>query len=283
MLPVLFSERKRLRRIEEREAAGDDVWIDTFPIEALVKISSLWRRASERMRPGLRMGPILRQIFQSCVGKEPIAQEPSQLPVAGQTAELEQILDLLEVLYMLAKNFSITPGGDDISEHLNGILHSHRVAYKMIDGQMFPYRDDPVFASTIEPTIRLLVDKRFEAAQKSYRSALQEIRAGEAADAVTDAGRALQDTLSALGYGGSTIGRQLSNAKKNGLLSGHDIPLGNALEAVINWGSAERSEIGDAHKDSDATLDDAWLTVQVIGALILRLASDSPRGTVPEA
>lgn len=279
---MLFSERNRLRQIEEREAAGDDVWIDTFPIEALVKISSLWQWAAENMRPGPRMGRMLRQIFLSSVGKEPIAQEPSQLPAAGREAATEQILDLLEVLYMLAKNFSITPGGDDISENLNGILHSHRIAYKMIDGQMFPYRDDPVFASTIEPTIRLLVDKRFDAAQKSYRSALQEIRVGDAADAVTDAGRALQDTLGALGYEGSTIGRQLANAKKDGLLAGHDIPLGKALEAVINWASAERSETGDAHKDSNATLDDAWLAVQVIGALILRLASDNPRGGVLE-
>jgi hypothetical protein len=47
--------------------------------------------------------------------------------------------------------------------------------------------------------------------------------------------------------------------------------------SFLNWASADRSQTGDSHKQSDATIADAWLAVHVIGALILRLASDDPR------
>ena len=47
----------------------------------------------------------------------------------------------------------------------------------------------------------------------------------------------------------------------------------------MHWVSADRSEMGDSHKaETTLTRDDAWLTVHVVGALILRLASEGGRG-----
>jgi diacylglycerol kinase len=52
----------------------------------------------------------------------------------------------------------------------------------------------------------------------------------------------------------------------------------SAIESVMHWVSADRSTSGDAHQVGSAAIEDAWLTVHIVGALILRLAG-SPRGS----
>jgi hypothetical protein len=162
-------------------------------------------------------------------------------------------------------------------DRLNAILNAHRVAYKMINGQFVPFSDDPVYAATIEPTVRLLIDRRFDRAQTAFLNALREIQNGKADDAITDAGTALQETLVALGCQGDVLGRLIQDARGRGLFAGHDAQLTTGIFNFLNWASADRSQSGDAHKQSDATIGDAWLAVHVIGALIIRLASDDPR------
>jgi hypothetical protein len=164
---------------------------------------------------------------------------------------------------------------------LNEALNAHRVAFKMIEGEFVPFSGDPVYTATIEPAVRLLIDRRFDGAQTAFRNALREIQNGKADDAITDAGTALQETLVALGCQGDVLGRLIQDARGRGLLAGHDEKLTAGIMSFLNWASADRSQTGDAHKKSDATTSDAWLAVHVIGALILRLASNDPR--VPSA
>lgn len=95
-------------------------------------------------------------------------------------------------------------------------------------------------------------------------------------DAITDAGTALQEALQALGCGGNALGGLIKDAMKKGLLAPHDATLASGIKNFMAWASADRSETGDAHKSSDATLDDAWLMVHIVGALIVRLAG-TPR------
>lgn len=64
------------------------------------------------------------------------------------------------------------------------------------------------------------------------REALAELDAGNAADAVTDAGTALQMLLANLGYPGQQLGDQLKVARKAGWLAGVDTPLANAVESI---------------------------------------------------
>jgi hypothetical protein len=252
-------------------------------VEALNKISHMWDLVEDKVsNEGKRMSALLASLFVATTGHMPIALRPHELaPNAKTLAYADPVLDLLEAIYRITRDDSRI-NVELIEKRVNDILNDHRIAYKMIDGRMFPFRGDPVYASTIEPTIRLLIDKRFHAAQSSYRKALQEIRANDPQDAITDAGTALQSTLEARGFKGNSIGALLADAKKSGFLAAHDNPLTAAIVKAYDWASADRSEKGDAHKPSDATLDDAWLMVQIVGALILRLASDSPRGTVPE-
>jgi 5'-3' exonuclease len=106
----------------------------------------------------------------------------------------------------------------------------------------------------------------------SYQKALEEISQGHPDDAITDAATALQDTLTLLGCHGHALGPLISDAKKRGLIAAHDAP-------IFHWVSADRSETGDGHHKSNATVEDAWLAVHVVGALILRLVTGGPRAT----
>ena len=61
-----------------------------------------------------------------------------------------------------------------------------------------------------------------------------------------------------------------------GLLAKHDKPL-------EGWLIADRGNLGSAHPgDGNAGREDAWLTVHVVGAVILRLARGRARGTLDE-
>jgi hypothetical protein len=51
------------------------------------------------------------------------------------------------------------------------------------------------------------------------------------------------------------------------------------VEKILHWVSADRSEKGDAHEVSTATVDDAWFIVHIVGAVILRLSKASPRAS----
>jgi len=106
---------------------------------------------------------------------------------------------------------------------------------------------------------------------------------GDAADAVTDAGTALQEMLKSLGCRGNQLGDLIRSAKSKGLLGAHDTPLFETFEKAMHWVAADRSEKGESHHLSDATLDDAWLIVHVVGAFIVRLASDEGRGSPSSA
>lgn len=107
-------------------------------------------------------------------------------------------------------------------EALNQILNAHSVAYKMINRQIVPFGEDPVYAATIEPTVRLLIDRRFKPAQAAFLNALREIQSRKPDDAITDAGPALQETLVELGCDGNTLHRLMADARRRGLLAGHD-------------------------------------------------------------
>lgn len=76
--------------------------------------------------------------------------------------------------------------------------------------------------------------------------------------------------LTLLGCEGNALGPLIASAQKKGVLTGYDVKL------VAEWVSADRSEKGDAHKAASVSREDAWFTVHVVGALLLRL-SGGPR------
>ncbi|HSX65931.1 hypothetical protein [Nocardioides sp.] len=117
---------------------------------------------------------------------------------------------------------------------------------------------------TGDPALRGVDDK--------LREALTELDAGKAADAVTDAGTALQMLLEHLGYTGGQLGDQLKAARKAGWLTGTDTPLADAVDSLGRWIASIRNQHGDAHHGSAPDRRDAELAVRVVGLLVLRFA-----------
>jgi hypothetical protein len=50
-----------------------------------------------------------------------------------------------------------------------------------------------------------------------------------------------------------------------------------AVEKAMHWVAADRSETGESHHASEASRDDAWLIVHVVGAFIVRLVAGGER------
>lgn len=117
---------------------------------------------------------------------------------------------------------------------------------------------------TTNPGLRGVDDK--------LREALNELAAGNAADAVTDAGTALQLLLEYLGFSGGQLGDQLKAARKAGWLEGIDTPLAAAVESLGHWITSIRNQRSDAHHGPAPDKRDAELAVRVVGLLVLRLA-----------
>ena len=131
----------------------------------------------------------------------------------------------------------------------------------------------------VVPTLSLLGgDNRYRDVETAYQEALGEISNGSPDDAVTDAARALETMLAILGCSGNTLGKKLTDARSRGLFGDHDSQLREALMKVGSWVASDRAETGDAHPGGVAIVDDAWLIVHIVGALILRLSRTPIRG-----
>lgn len=162
---------------------------------------------------------------------------------------------------------------------VNEIFEAHDVAFRLsASSRLVPVASLTLNDAIVAPTQYLLHGQpEFAGAESAYQKALTEIRNGDAGDAITDAGTALQAALTALGYKGGTLGQLLSAAKNDGLLRGNDTPLTESIVKAVNWVAALRND-GEAHNaDADFDLSDAWMVVHVVGALIVRLADAAGR------
>jgi hypothetical protein len=187
---------------------------------------------------------------------------------------VEALHRALEYAAMSYKEVSVEAFDTRIRE----IFANERFAFDLIEGQVIPLASQELHAEVVEPALRLLSGRTgFESAEAAYQAALKELGAGEAADAITDAARALEQVLIALGCTGNALGPLLVSARSRMLLAGHDTPMGEVVLRAAKWVSADRGVMGDAHGAAARTRDDAWLTIHVVGALILRLAARDPR------
>jgi len=129
-------------------------------------------------------------------------------------------------------------------------------------------------AVLIEAPFRALVTARSDLRpiDEKLQEALAELDNRQTADAVTDAGTALQMLFEHLGFGGPALGDQIKAARKAQFFSGSDARLGSALEDVSYWIAATRNAHGDAHPGPAPDLRDAEFVVRMVGLMVLRLA-----------
>lgn len=275
---MLYAERKRLADFEAREAAGESLWTEEIPRSARVKIAANWDALENDARygPGDAVRGFIRALMRHHAGVEnPIDSSRHWLNIEDPDLSLSY-LEAVMLAYKDVAHEDMT----GFERWVNRVFTDHRIAYRMVEGQIVPLSSDELHVEVVEPTLRLLVGSRFESAHAAYLKALKEI--SDPGDAITDAATALQELLVALGCKGGSLGPLWTSAKKKGLVTAHDKRLIDGIGEFMDWANADRSTTGDAHKHSDATRADAWLMVHVVGALIVRLVQADLRGT-PEA
>lgn len=268
---MLHSNQKRVQETTEREAAGEKLWTLEFDDRSLTRLDGIWELFAEdpwyaHEFPS-RIARLMRVWGGHRVGSELF---PGAFLNRGR-GKTEFILDLLGSITRVIQDMP-----EDVYEEFinfaNSILNEHRVAFRLVDGAVVPVASDELHNEVVQPALRLLVGAQFNEAHDAYLKALKEIQGNDSGDAITDAGTALQLTLTALGCEGNALGDLLKDAKRKNLLVGHDVALTEGIKRFADWAAAERNITGDTHRHSTAELSDAWLMVHVVGALIVRLA-----------
>ncbi len=283
---MIYEERQRIAQRGADEAAGLDLWTTELSVSVRGLLVAHWRTC--RYSASAEALDYLETLVRRRIELELGTLDPPMIETAFLRYSEATVLSYIESTHRALSFARQHPvqytqpdwfHPDDWAEAVSKIFNSHRIAYKFVDGEIIPLESEELHTEVIEPAIRLLHGRPdLGAAEDAYRKALREISDGDAPDAITDAGRALQATLTALGCTGNALGPLIKNARKRGLLAAHDETLAGSIEKALHWVSADRSEIGDAHQASSAVLDDAWLTVHIVGALIVRLAGP-PRST----
>ncbi|HEX4443875.1 MAG TPA: hypothetical protein VHZ81_09920 [Galbitalea sp.] len=297
----LWSQRQREKSNREREALGEPLWTTKLDARVLNRLDGVWIRAVDeydernaevtrllRDEGGYELGPRNSYLKPGSIGWLVTTGVPLQ-------DVIDAILAVLPEPYRAGRiQESLGPGSpfplhsmhrtantmdrEQVAAEFNRIFDEHRIAYRVVEGQVVERSSDELQRTVIEPALRLLIEKKFVAAHDAYMEALKEVTAGKPGDAITDAGTALQETLTALGLKGNALGPLIADAKRKGLFAGADANLTDGIEKFLNWASANRSIAGDAHHYSTAEKDDAWLMIHVVGALIVRLATPANRG-----
>ncbi len=280
---MLFGRRKRLQAYAEQEAQGVSLWTDQFEdkfrvkvLHALDDIGGYY--AGEVAAEARRL--ILRDegLFYLVASKY---NEVNDFRYYIASCSDDDMPTCIEAAYHALKNVSSTDWGsaDKFASEISAVLREHRISYDFVAGQMVEFASLEMHQAVIAPVLTLLAGRKdFEAAERAYRDALDEIADGKPGDAITDAGTALQETLTAMGCAGNALGPLIKSAKNKGIFASHDQPMVEAIDKVMNWVSADRSTYGDAHAATTSTVDDAWFIVHICGAVILRLAQGSRSG-----
>lgn len=273
---MLHARRQRLKDIAAREAAGESLWTEKFDQTARARI---WVILLARIR-GVAYYD---NVAANSVKSRFLAELGISLPEHSGTGYerlrswLHELDDSLVPSFLEAL-FGVVSTGSDDPDELNDVLNEHRIAFEMINGEMVEFESKELHQEVVAPTLRLLSGRPgWDKVESAYQDALREISQNKPGDAITDAATALQAAFVVLGCTGNSLGPLAKDARKKGLLAPHDDTLNEALQKIVDWVSADRSETGDAHKASTATREDAWFVVHVVGALILRLAGGPPR------
>lgn len=275
---MLPSARRRKKETAARESAGESLWTKTFDHRARTRIESIWS-TYESAADGpydSQVRYLIADILRTEGGWQ-VGQAVDPEALRNDKVPHEVLLDILASVPDALDQ--ARPGhkyGGKFAQEVNVILHEHRIAYKFVEGELVEFESDELLKTVIEPALKLLIGDKFKGAHAAYLAALKEHDPG---DAITDAGTALQETLTALGCRGNALGPLIKDAKKNGLLAGHDQTLIDGISKFMEWASADRSESGDGHKVTEADRADAWLMIHIVGALIVRLADGTRRGS----
>lgn len=289
----LPSEQLRRKKLAEQEAVTGIVWTSEVGIEVSRKIFFIYKNSSSHLPAVEERVELIRSEHSGSAGS--ISSISKTLDEKNERFGSVDRLDCISAIgyaldqlaiEMRAAKYGNDEGwadtffyGEQFREKTNEVFLNHRVEWVFLNEGLLPRGNQELFTAVIKPATELLGSKpKWLATQRTYEKALTELARNDPGDAITDAATALQEMFRARGVEGSSIGAQAKKAISSGILLGHDQKLVDAVVSLSNWVEADRSNLGDAHYDaSEADLDNAWLTIHVVGALILRLSGEDFR------
>ena len=284
---MFFHRRTKLRELANAESQGKSFWTTAFDQEARAKIGFAIAEASRgdpdvATAVGDRAAYLLRMDEGWYVPPVQEGGDSDLLELLAKTQD-QFIPSMIEAVCVAGSDtnkardpfsrsaFPAFSVGQFVAD-VNTVLRQHRISYELINGEMVPFQSPELHVEVVEPTLRLLGGAdAWDKAEAAYQDALRELAAGHPDAAVTAAARALQETLLALGCEGDALGPLLASARRRRIFGVHNAVMTHALARIIDWVNADRTVSGDGQVESRASRDDAWFTVHVIGALILRL------------
>ena len=296
---VPYPQRELRRATAEREAAGDELWTEWPDLATRNKLAACIRDWLWDDMHGGGVETLLSAITQEVSDAAGVVSRAAETPELFGRQSVDDFVDsirqpdqypavifgLIEGLWrwrtVIDEEFiARSPRSRQLfQDRIAEILEDHRIGFVFVDGNFLPRSGSIADREILVPTVEFLTgDPTFADADAMYREALTAIQQRQPDEAITKACTALQSMLTALncGDGSDTLSRQVAHAIGRGLLAKHDKPL-------EGWLTADRGNFGSAHPgDGTAAREDAWLTVHVVGAIILRLSRGSARGASAE-
>jgi hypothetical protein len=155
---------------------------------------------------------------------------------------------------------------------MSGHMREHKLAFDIVEMQVVSKKSEELHQSVVAPALTLLHSSaRFANAEKQYRDALDELAAGNWADAVTDASATVENVLrDILGLSQGALADLLGQARKQGLFG--DAQSARIKKVVTGFTALAdlRNEESDAHGNT-TNPETAWLALHWAGALIVFL------------
>lgn len=280
---MLFKRRKELEEKHQRELSGEDLWTMKLDERTRMKIFYAVQKVRDDLFYRLDIFELARQRTLVELGLPYLYTSPpmtyfptSDYPckeVLGSIMESEEdiVFSLLEAILTQVLINKESSHWHILSNLLNSIFIESRIKVELINGKFVEKDSLVLHKNIIKPVLTLLgSDSKWLKVEKEYSRALEEIASGKPYNAVTNATTALQEALLACNLEGKTLKKLFYSAKKKKILHPQD-------ENLIDWVSADRVNFGTTHYHKEPRMEDARLTLNIVGAIILRIASKYPR------
>lgn len=282
MRRLYFSERQRQKDLAEKEAKGQSFWSTELNLNTRNKIIYALNNLS--YRPEIIKNRIRYKLMSNygvaCLHDSDLTGH-IDYDQTVQKGEIARVLDLIEATYFELYEASLMHIGEAVNgaqlkyeTAINDIFLLDRNSYTFREGQIHQFSEQFSYEEILFPAINLLnLKSEYVEVNIKYKEALEEISRNKPADAITDAGTALQIYLEIKGFPGKVLGDQIKALKISKTLSGLDMKLLDVLVQCVEWISGVRNQKSDAHPGQKGELEDAWLVLRILGSLILRLES----------
>lgn len=277
---MLFGRRKELEAKRQRELQGENLWTRILDEKARGKIAYAVKRVDEKDYGWDLIVRARQQTLEQLGLPFMVVAPPSTYfsmtdylredaynAILGAKEDI--VFTFLEAL--LIELSRTKDSKKPFIENLNTIFREHRIKFNIVNDEIIDLESLVIHENIIKPALTLLGnDPKWKKVESKYLESLNELSEGRPDNAITDTTTALQEALYVLKCKGDTLNILFHDAKKKGIFVEHD-------KHLIDWLSADRVNFGDTHYSRETSIENARLTINIVGSILYRIASENPR------